>query len=179
MRHKKKYPQRVEDAGLSAMETYDRALQYGERWAEMCALQEPPGTKGSDRAYMEGRMNNQQLDGMPERQAKWLAREAREAGISIEGKYYCGGLADGRRWRDPEAWVSGVDDVLRVAKKRNRAVAGAVNYEPAPAPPKRTLLNESIIKEEVRREQRRNPRAKAGEVREKLLANHAYRVKNR
>jgi hypothetical protein len=40
-------------------------------------------------------------------------------------------------------------------------------------------MSESIIKEEIQKAKRRNPRAKAGEVREKLLANHAYRVKGR
>lgn len=172
-------PQEVLDAGREAVETYQRALPHGERWALMCALQEPPGARGTDRAYMEGRYNNQQLDGLPKRQAEWLAREARQAGINISGKYYCGGLADSRGWRDPEAWVSGVDDIKRVAQKRKLAVTGAVEYDPGPAPPKRTLMAEDIVQEHVRKVKRQNPKAKAGEVREKFLAKHAYRAKNR
>ena len=172
-------PQEVLDAGRDAVATYKRALPHGERWALMCALQEPPGARGTDRAYMEGRYNNQQLDSMPRRQAAWLAREARQAGISISGKYYCGGIADSRGWKDPEAWVSGVDDIKRVAQKRNLAVTGAVEYDPGPAPPKRTLMAEDIIQDHVKKVQRQNPKAKAGEVREKFLAKHAYRPKNR
>lgn len=172
-------PAEIQNAGREAVETYKRALPYGERWAAMCALQVAPGTLGSDRAFMEGRMNNQQLDDMPPRQAKWLAKEAREAGINISGKYYCGGLADKRGWRDPAAWVGSNDDVLRVARARNLAVTGAVNYDPGPAPPKRKLISESILKEEVAREKRKNPRAKVGEVRERIIEKHAYRVKNR
>jgi hypothetical protein len=172
-------PPEVTEAGREAVATYRRALPYGERWALMCALQAPPGTHGTDRAFMEGRYANQQLDAVPERQAKWLAKEARQAGISISGKYYCGGIADSRGWRDPEAWVSGVDDVRRVAKKRNLHVEGAVRHQAVELPPQRTVLAESIIKEEIRREKRRNPKAKAGEVRERILAKQAYRVKGR
>lgn len=172
-------PPEVAAAGREAIDTYKRALPHGERWAVMCALQEPPGARGTDRAFMEGRYNNQQLDGLPDRQAKWLAREARAAGINITGKYYCGGIADGRGWKDPEAWVSGVDDVKRVAQKRRLMVTGAVEYDPGPAPPKRKLLADDIVAEAVNKEMRRNPKAKPGEVREKVLAKHAYRAKNR
>lgn len=172
-------PQEVLDAGPGAVQTYRNALPHGERWATMVALQAPPGTKGSDRAFMQGRYNNQQLDEMPERQARYVAREARQAGINISGKYYVGGLADSRMWRDPKAWVSGNDDVLRVAKERNLMVAGGVNYDPGPAPPKRTLISEGIVREEVARARRANPKLKAAEVREQVIAKHAYRVKGR
>lgn len=172
-------PVAVQNAGREAVETYKKALPYGERWAEMCALQVAPGTKGSDRAFMEGRMNNQQLDDMPVQSARWMVKEAKEAGINISGKYYCGGIADKRAWKDPEAWVSSNDDIMRVAKNRRLAVAGTVNYDPGVAPPKRTLINEKIVKREVARELRKNPGAKAGEVRERILEKHTYRPKGR
>lgn len=128
---------------------------------------------------MEGRYNNQQLDAMPRRQAEYIASEAKRAGINISGKYYCGGLADHRMWKDPEAWVASNDDVLKVAKKRRMAVTGSVNYDPGPAPPKRKLISESIVNDLVRREKRKNPSAKTSELREKVIEKHAYRVKNR
>ena len=172
-------PFEVRDAGYSAIETYKNALPYGERWATMVALQAPPGTKGTDRAFLEGRQNNEQLNDMPKRQAQYVSREAREAGISIAGKYYCAGIADKRGWKDPAAWVTSNDDVLRVARKRRLHVTGSVNYDPGEAPPKRVLLSESIIKDEMRKEKRKNPRAKDGELREKIIDKHAYKVKNR
>lgn len=172
-------PQEVQAAGREAIETYERALPYGERWAEMCALQVAPGTKGTERAFMEGRNNNEQLDGMPVKQAQYITKEARSAGINISGKYYCGGIADSRGWRDPEAWVSSNDDVLKVAKKRRMMVTGSVNYDPGPAPPKRKLISDSIVNDLVAREKRKNPSAKVGELREKVIEKHAYRVKNR
>lgn len=174
-----KIPSEVERAGREAVESYKRALPYGERWATMVALQTPPGTSGTDRAFMEGRMNNQQLDDMPLRQAKYVAAEAREAGINISGKHYVGGIADGRGWRDPEAWVSNNDDILKVAQKRRLAVSGTVNYDPGPAPPQRKLISEKIVREEVAKERRRNPGAKVGELREKVIEKHSYRLKGR
>jgi len=173
------YPPEVVAAGPRALNLYEKALPYGERWATMVALQQPPGTSGTDRAFLEGRQNNEQLNDMPRRQAAYVAREARQAGISIAGKYYCAGIADKRGWRDPEAWVTSNDDVLRVAKKRRLHVTGNVNYDPGEAPPKRVLLSESIIKDELQKEKRKNPKAKDGELREKIIEKHAYKVKNR
>lgn len=174
-------PYEVQKAGDEAVATYTRSLASGatEQFAIMCALQTPPGTRGTDRAFMEGRYNNQQLDSMPARQAKYVAAEAKAAGINISGKYYVGGLADNRGWRDPEAWVSSNDEVLKVAQKRRRAVSGSVNYDPGPAPPKRKLISESIVREEVAKAKRLNPRAKVGELREKIIEKHAYRAKGR
>lgn len=172
-------PIELENAPSEVRQRYERALPFGERWALMVALQEPPGTKGTDRAFLEGRQNNEQLDDMPRRQAAYVATEARRAGINISGKYYCGGIADKRGWRDPAAWVSSGDDILRVARKRKLHVTGSVNYDPGEAPPKRVLLSESIIKDELRKEKRKNPRAKDGELREKIIDRHAYKVKGR
>ena len=172
-------PSEILEAGYDAVRTYRAALPYGDRWATMVALQAPPGTRGTDRAFLEGRQNNEQLNNMPKRQATYVSKEARRAGINITGKVYCGGIADKRGWKDPEAWVTGNDDVLRVARKRRLHVTGSVNYDPGEAPPKRVLLAESIIKDEMRKEKRKNPRAKDGELREKIIDKHAYKVKNR
>ena len=171
----------IANAPSSVQAHYRRMVEDGQspRFAEMCALQCPPGTQGTDRAFMEGRMNNQQLDDMPKRQAKYVSDEARRAGINISGKYYCGGIADHRGWRDPKAWVSSNDDVLKVAKERRMTVSGSVNYDPGPAPPQRKLISESIVNDLVRREKKKNPRAKTAELREKVIEKHAYRAKNR
>jgi hypothetical protein len=172
-------PKSILDRGREAVATYEAALPYGERWAEMCALQCPPGTKGTERAFLEGRQNNEQFDSLPKRQAKYMIREAKQAGINPSGKYYCAGIADKRGWRDPAAWVSSNDDVLKVAKARRMAVSGSVNYDPGPAPPQRTVLAESIIQDAVRKEKRTNPSAKTSELRAKVIEKHAYRAKGR
>ena len=172
-------PLEVRYLGPDAVETYEKALPYGERWALMVATQTPPGTKGTDRAFLEGRQNNEQLDDMPKIQAEYVVREAKQAGINPSGKYYCAGIADKRGWKDPAAWVTSNDDILRVARKRRLHVTGSVNYDPGEAPPKRVLLSESIIRDEMRKEKRQNPKVKDGELRERVIEKHAYKVKNR
>jgi hypothetical protein len=121
----------------------------------------------------------EQFDSLPKRQAQYVLRDARRAGINPSGKVYCAGLADNRGWQDPAAWVSSNDDVLKVAKARRLAVSGSVNYDPGPEPIKPKLLSERIIKDEMRKELRQNPKANKGELREKIIDKHAYRVKGR
>jgi hypothetical protein len=78
-------PQQVLDAGPEAVRTYKAALPYGEKWASMCALQCPPGTKGTDRAFNQGRYNQQQFDDMPKLMAEHMLREARKRNLTVEG----------------------------------------------------------------------------------------------
>lgn len=172
-------PVEVKRAGADAVATYKRALPYGEKWASMVAMQVAPGTSGTDRAFMEGRHNNQQLNDMPLNQARYVAAEAKKAGVSISGKYYVGGLADKRGWRDPKAWVSNNDDILKVAQARRLHVSGTVNYDPGPTAPKRKLMSDKIMKEEIAREKRINPSAKTADIRERVIEKHAYRPKGR
>lgn len=119
-----------------------------ERWAEMAALQQAPGSTGTDREFMHGRNAGEFLNDMPARQARYITREAKAAGIDISGKYYMAGLADSRGWKDPNAWVSGRDDVLRVAKKRNLNLTGQVNHKADPVPKKKSKgLSDRIVNE--------------------------------
>jgi len=141
----------------------------GTRFAEMCALQQPPGTRGTDRAFMEGRLGGEWLNTIPKFQADRMIREAREAGINTSGRFYMGGIADKRAHRDPEAWVDSVGDVLRVAKKRNLEVRGIVNYTPPEGPPPKEIdINPRILREHVRKEMKDNPKLKRGEAIEKV-----------
>ena len=128
-----------------------------ERWASMCALQQPPGTRGTDRAFQEGRLDGNWLDDLPERQAKRIVREAKAAGINITGKYYMSGIADKRGHCDPEAWVSDVSDVKRVAQNRNLEVKGIVNVSARQEAPKNVDLNPRIVRELAKKELQKNP----------------------
>lgn len=163
-------PATVVAAGQDAVAVYARSLASGagERFAEMVALQQPPGTKGADRSFMEGRNNGEWLAQMPDRQSKRMVREAKAAGIDIAGKYYMGGLADKRAWRDPMAWVSGVDDVRRVAVARDLEVHGIVEYTPPQKPPpKRVDIDPGMLREAARKERQADPKLTAAEAREK------------
>lgn len=82
--------------------------------AEMLAYQAPPGTKGTDRAFWDGRLSA--FDGMNEANAKKIREQALAAGIDINGKYYVGQLADKRGAADPKAWVSDRHDIKKAAE---------------------------------------------------------------
>lgn len=165
-----KLPYDIERAGPEVQAHYLRMIRAGQspRFAEMCALQAPPGTQGTDRAFMEGRLSGNWLDDLPLRQAKWMSSEAKKAGINISGKYYMGGLADKRGHLDPEAWVGGVDDIKRVAIKRNLTVKGIVNVEGREVEPKRVDLNPKIARELAKKEIAKNPKLSMQEAIEKV-----------
>lgn len=165
-----KYPYELRDAPQSVRKHYSKMIAEGqsESWALMCALQQPPGTKGSDRAFMQGRNNNEWMADMPPAQAARMVREARAMGINTSGKYYMGGIADRRGHCDPEAWVGSVDDVKRVAQKRDLEVHGSVEYVPPQKEHKKVDIAPDILREQVRRERKKNPKLSKGEATEKV-----------
>jgi hypothetical protein len=140
-----------------------------ERFAIMCALQQPPGTRGTDRAFMEGRYGNEWMKNQPQALTQRMLSDAKKAGISTSGKFYMGGIADARGHCDPEAWVDSTADVLRVAQKRDLEVHGIVEYvPPAKAPQKEVDINPRILREHVRKELKENPQLSRGEATEKV-----------
>lgn len=131
---------------------YEQLIAQGvsHNMAEMCALQQPPGTSGTERAFMEG---------------------------AAQGKRYMAQL--GRKGfkpgTDPEAWVSGVDDLMAKCKARNMGVemAGRVKHkahEVAPPPP--VDLAPDIVRRLVKKEIAADPgiqfRMKPQEIVEKV-----------
>lgn len=174
-------PYDIKAGGPAVIRTYERLLQlgHGEKWAAMCALQKPPGVRGSDRAFMQGRYNNQQFNDMPEDTAREMLAKARRAGISTSGKWYSAGLADGRGPADPAAWVDSVGDVKRVAEQRNLTVTGAVEHKGRPMPrPKSKPLSERLTRELMREERRRHPTMKKGELREYVIDRYGRKPKD-
>jgi hypothetical protein len=164
-------PPEIAAAGPAVQSHYVRLVENGqtERFAAMCALQQPPGTRGTDRAFMQGRYAQEWLNSMPKKQADWMIREAGAAGINTSGRFYMGGLADKRGHLDPEAWVDSTADVLKVAKKRDLEVHGIVDYvPPQKPPPKEVDINPRILREHVRKEMKANPKLKRGEAIEKV-----------
>jgi hypothetical protein len=164
-------PPDIARASSEVRSHYVRMVQDGQnpRFAEMCALRAPPGTRGTDRAFMQGRYAGEWLNGMPKKQAALLVQQAQAAGINTSGRFYMGGLADKRAHLDPEAWVDSAGDVLRVAKKRDLEVHGIVDYvPPQKGPPKEVDINPRILREHVREEMKANPKLKRGEAVEKV-----------
>lgn len=168
-------PKHIRDAGAEVAAMYARLLSEGHshKWAEMCALQQPPGVKGTDRAWMQGRYNNQQLDQMPPDHARNVVTLAKRAGVNPSGKYYASSLADHRGPADPKAWVDSISDVKRVAQERNLTVTGAVEHKGIAMPrPKPKPLSERLTREMMAVERKANPTMKKGELREMVVAKY-------
>jgi hypothetical protein len=81
--------------------------------ADLLASRQAPGSKGTEKAFMQDRNNNGDLDKMPAPMREELLNAAHSAGVSVSGKW----------------WVSGRDDVLRICKERNLNCEGNVNYK--------------------------------------------------
>lgn len=177
---KDELPVSIAAASNEVQQMYLRMLSEGQtpRFAEMCALQQPPGVKGTDRAFMQGRSNQQWLDDMPKDHAQRLLREARQAGINVSGRFYMSGLADKRGHLDPAAWVDSVQDIKKVAKQRNLTVQGIVDQKgDAVPPPKPKLLSDRLTRKMMREERQRNPGLKMsnGDLREMVQHKYGYK----
>jgi hypothetical protein len=161
----------LQSASKDAQDHYRKMVADGQnpRFAEMCALQVAPGTRGTDRSFMEGRLNSQFFDSMPAPLARRMIREAKASGINVAGKFYMGGLADKRAHRDPAAWIDSVADIKRVAQQRDLHVTGIVEHTPPEKPPRKSVdIAPDILRENVRKEMLSNPTLKKGDAIERV-----------
>jgi hypothetical protein len=174
-------PPDIANAHPAVQQHYLKMVADGQnpRFAEMCALQQPPGTTGTDRAFQQGRLDGNWLDDMPIHMAKRMTREAKAAGIDITGKQYMSGLSDKRGHCDPEAWVSDLSDVRRVAKKRNLQVRGIINVDAHDTPPVNVDLNPKIAKELAKKEIAKNPSLSMKDAISKVKEKHVPRWKRK
>lgn len=168
-------PKEIRIMGAEAVAMFERlSSEYGVRWAEMVVLQQPPGLRGTDRTLMERRYNGEWLNEMSPDIAARIVREAKAAGISISGKYYCSSLADERAHRDPAAWIDSAADIKKVAEKRNLNVTGAVTHRKVEMPPTPSVpINERAMRRLSAIERKRHPGKKAGEIREIVIEKYA------
>lgn len=123
---------------------YEAMIADGQspRLAEMLALRVFPGINGTDSAFMKGsHIQDSQMDMVRHHYAK-------EAGVDTNGKRYLASLA--RFPNDPEAWVSGTSDVLRICRDRGWNCDGLVRHEaPPPEPTPDLPIGEDILSAHV------------------------------
>lgn len=111
--------------------------------AQMFAMQEVPRTKNSDRTFNDSYRRS--MNSMDDHNRRQYLEMARRAGINTNGKFYVGGLG---RPSDPAAWVSTVDDVKEVCKRKNLTATNHVEHQGTPMPPpKRIRLAEDLVQE--------------------------------
>ncbi len=107
---------------------------------------------------MEGRLTEGGDTLIPSQRAI-AEKEARQAGINTAGRYYCGGVADRRQYRDPEAWIGSRDDMLSVAKRRKLELRGQVNYTPpVKAKRKNKDISDRALRDLTKQEMSANPK---------------------
>lgn len=169
-------PWEIERATAKVRDRYVRMIESGTtpRLALMLALQQPPGTRGTDRSFMQGKLNDQWLGDLPKFQADRILAGARAAGISTTGKFYCSGIADKRGHMDPEAWVDSVDDVKKVARRRNLQVRGIVDVDADfDRPPTEVALNPRIEKRLAKEAIKKDPKLSMADARALVRDRHA------
>jgi hypothetical protein len=105
-----------------------RCLENGctPRLAAMLATKSFPGFS-SDDTFMKGGKSGEQFATNPGMYGHFAAMAEAE-GVSVCGRKYMHGLA--RFPGDPEAWVAGKADVLRILQERGWSSTGAVEYTP-------------------------------------------------
>lgn len=138
--------------------TMEERRKQEQEFVEMCRSRRAPMMKGSDRALLEGDIIHHGLQGHTDVMQEHMVKVARKAGINITGKVYKSGLADQRGPADPEAWVSSVDEIRDVCKRRNRHCRGIVEnvgHEVAPTPD--VPLSDDLIRESVPEFLKTNP----------------------
>ena len=160
--------------------TENQIARDRERFAEMCRSHSAPVYKGSDRAFMEGRVLNHGFKGDPDWLVEMKLKQAKRAGIDVTGKVYIGGLADGRGGGCPDAWVSGADDVTAACQRRNLNATGCVNYQGHEVDPGEDAeLAPDIVEETVNKYVAVNPdlkRKDKRELREMVKSKHGNKA---
>lgn len=124
----------------------------GPRFALMCACQQAPMTRQTDRTFNAERQ--QVMSEMRPKQRDAYLGAAKAAGIATQGKYYVGALG---RPTDPMAWVSTVDDAKAVCREKNLTASGIVEHKGTPMPPKKKRMAKDIRDNLVKKQLQADP----------------------
>ena len=146
------------------------------RMAAMLATQTAPRTRFTDATFQAEKRRLMNPESYTMRKYLELAKKA---GINTHGKYYVGGLG---KPTDPAAWVSSVDDVKAVCRRKNLNADGLVSHTAVPEPPPRVQLADDIVdrhtqeilrhEPETRRQLRERPESTRKLLRERVLASY-------
>lgn len=168
--------------GPKAIEIYNECMRNDQdvEWAAMCALQQPPGTRYSDKAYQQAARAD--MESWGDKLTNGITELAQKHGINTNGKFYEGALGS---YIDPDAWVSDLSDVRTVCKKKNLDMDGAIKIRGRRddgEPVKKVRLAPDLVNELTQKKLasdpalaekvRKNPK-KIHEVKEQVIERHA------
>lgn len=147
------------------------------RLAELLEARQPPGTRYTERAFLQGRENGKQFQNNPGL-GNFYRSKAKAAGVSTVGRVYEPGIA--RYAGDPQAWIEGTGDLLRVARERNLTVSGCVEHKGTPMPPPVSKpIADDIVERFVNKQIAQDPglaqRKSRRELREAAIDKHAMK----
>lgn len=153
-------PYSVRQRGCEALFLKAVANGTSEKMAEMLALQEPPGIRGTNDQFMRGMKHGGQFnpdkpfDRMVIEDAK---RQAKRAGISLSGKYYSSQCADYPN--DPRAWFANKDDEAAYIRSRGWSCRGGkvVKGREVEVEHKPYCVSDEIVEEEVEKVLQEHP----------------------
>lgn len=157
----------VADLPEHKQKIYRDCIERGEspRLALMLASRSAPVMGGSDRTFNEGQRRAMNDDHVVCRER--VVDIAKKAGINTHGKYYMGQLG---RYGDPMAWVSSVDDVKEVAKRKNLSVDGLVKHKARETPPPPPVVLAEDIKNRLVKQELAHVAAERGPAKTELEA---------
>lgn len=169
---------KINTAGRFEKLVDDTPAQH-DRFVRMLADQSPPRCL-TDREYLAGHYGAKWHETDPITRAKRIKNYRRLTGRNPpQNAVYEERLAS--QPGDPDAFLSGRGDLLRLARKRGLKMSGAVEYTPPELPPKpRVRLAEDVIQDSIVDHVRRDPALKrkpAAELREMVIEKHGNTYK--
>lgn len=127
--------------------TPEEIAEQRARFREMLNARQPPGTKGTDRAFLQDRHDECGFTEGPEWLKNMVVERAHAAGIKTYGKVYAPGLCNSLGPQDPRAWISDTHEFRKVAEERNLTCQGAVEHKGREVePPKDVQLAPHLLK---------------------------------
>lgn len=143
------YPKISDDPAVQQHYESMRSKGESHNMAEMCAMRQASGTRGSERAIMFD-VQNHGMNGWPEAMKQHRLQQAVKAGINPTGKVYMPNLGRHGVSNDPNCWVSDTGDVIRALKARGDGCE-QLGVKPATYMPRKPAvrLSEKLIKEKV------------------------------
>lgn len=145
-----------------------------QRMQELLAARRAPGTKNTDRAFLEGTHDSPSLHAQPDWMTRKMLSDAKRAGIDTTGKVHHARLG---HFTDPKAWVSSVADIKRAIRANGMGCEELGIPAPEAREPERVALAEDLVQEEIALRVAADPgcRKKRGELRDQVIEEHSYK----